>query len=181
MNLREDIQRIKEIMGLSEQINPSSLPQKDNSQEQPSSTSLDKQDDSQEKDFSNSVVKDIVWRTGSLKLRPTAGGIWFAETKEDVEKFSRTFGGNSEGKPYYINLTNPYKYDDFWHGYVEHLDKFRMRGGGKQDLFYSLVKKGYDGMIIGYDTWNDSGDDNSVSSKQYVVFDPKNIKPATTN
>ena len=41
-----------------------------------------------------------------------------------------------------------------------------------------LVADGHDGIIIGKDTWNDTGDDNSVTSKQYVVFNPENIKPA---
>ena len=44
---------------------------------------------------------------------------------------------------------------------------------------HDLVKQGYDGIIIGEDMWNDTTDeDTQVWSKQYIVFDPENIKPA---
>ena len=41
-----------------------------------------------------------------------------------------------------------------------------------------LISRGYDGIFIDTDTWNDTGDDNSITSKQYVVFDKKNIHQA---
>ena len=41
-----------------------------------------------------------------------------------------------------------------------------------------LASEGHDGIIIDTDTWNDTGDEYSVTSKQYVVFNPENIKPA---
>ena len=42
---------------------------------------------------------------------------------------------------------------------------------------YNLIDLGHDGIIIDTDTWNDTGDENSVRSKQYVVFNPENVKP----
>jgi hypothetical protein len=52
-------------------------------------------------------------------------------------------------------------------------DSFKREG-----LMNKLVSEGYDGIIIDTDTWNDTGDEYSVTSKQYVVFNPENIKPA---
>jgi hypothetical protein len=41
----------------------------------------------------------------------------------------------------------------------------------------SLIKLGHDGIIIDTDTWNDTGDENAVTSKQFIVFNPENVKP----
>ena len=78
-----------------------------------------------------------------------------------------------EGKPYYINLQNPRYYDGFWHGYLSDADTFK-----REALMNRLASEGYDGIIIDTDTWNDTGDEYSVTSKQYVVFNLENIKPA---
>lgn len=128
-----------------------------------------------EKDFSKSKVKDIVWRAGSLDLNPKSGGLWFSETKKGVEDFAMSVRREKrEGKPYRINLENPLHMDAFWHGYVNQAERYSDRGAFMRDLMSS----GYDGIIIDEDTWNDTGDEYSVRSKQYVVFDPDNVKPA---
>lgn len=125
-------------------------------------------------DFSNSEVKDVVWRAGVMKLDSKSGGLWFAETKDGVEKFALSVRGEKrEGKPYHINLQNPMYYDSFWRGYLRDAESH-----GREGLMDMLAADGNDGIIIGRDTWNDTGDENSVTSKQYIVFNPENIKPA---
>jgi len=176
MNLQEQISRIQEMMNLTE-IGGGNLedllmrrhrewnPYKDKKYN-PETT----------QDFSNSKVKKVVWRAGGLEEFNRGGGIWFAENKEDVEKFALSVRREiREGKPYYINLENPKYYDNFWHGYVDAAgyNKF-----AREKLMYDLISLGYDGIIIGEDTWNDTGDENSVTSEQYVVFNPENVKPA---
>ena len=44
-------------------------------------------------------------------------------------------------------------------------------------LLVRLKGEGYDGIIIGDDVWNDTGDEYSVRGVQYVVFDERDIKP----
>ena len=104
-----------------------------------------------------------------------AGIYWIAiSLLVDVEKFAWSVRNEKrEGKPYYINLQNPRYYDGFWHGYLSDADSFKREG-----LMNRLVSEGYDGIIIDTDTWNDTGDEYAVTSKQYVVFNPENIKPA---
>lgn len=133
---------------------------------------------SNDKDFSNSKVQKVVWRAGWLKLIPENGGIWFAETKKGVEDFAWSVRREKrEGKPYYINLENPYYIDDgFWHGYVY---KVYHDKNGRKTFMEKLINEGYDGIIIADDWWNDTGDKYAVYSKQYIVFDEKNIKPAS--
>ena len=127
-------------------------------------------------DFSNSKVKDIVWRAGNINLNPKSGGLWFAETKDDVEKFAWSVKNEKrEGVPYHINLQNPFYYDSFWHGYINDVKYGPNR---REQLMYKLIKQGYDGIIIDTDTWNSTGDEYSVTSKQYIVFNPENVKPA---
>jgi len=176
MNLQENISRIKEVMGLVNEQTPLEFLSKQHDEK------LKKQNNYKDKeynpnnngDFSDSKVKDVVWRAGNMKLDPRAGGIWFAENKEDVEKFAWSVRNEKrEGKPYYINLQNPRYYDGFWRGYLSDADSFKREG-----LMNKLVSEGYDGIIIDTDTWNDTGDEYSVTSKQYVVFNPENIKPA---
>jgi hypothetical protein len=125
--------------------------------------------------FSNSVVKDVVWRAGKILGQEPGGGIWFGVNKEDVENFTKQVRNEIRvGKPYKINLQNPYYFDSFWHGY---LDKLGWDKNSRLNYKKKLEKQGYDGMIIGEDWWNDTGDEDAIFSKQYVVFDPKNVKP----
>lgn len=180
MNLREDIQRIKEIMGLSEQIKMGDKPniqnvETPNTNAETPNTNVETPSGSV--GFPDSKVKHTVWRVGDIILRPDAGGIWFGETKEDVEKFARSMGGTGEGKEYYINLTNPYYYSSFWGDYSGEVLDSRIAGGkGKRQVMDNLISQGYDGFIIDTDTWNDTGDENSITSKQFVVFNPENVK-----
>ncbi len=123
-------------------------------------------------------VDEIVWRAGYLEVTSINGGIWFGENQEDVEKFSRTHWNKNkegEGKRYRIVLNNAKYYKDFWHGYLNDVMKF---GYDRNKLMLDLISRGYDGIFIDTDTWNDTGDDNSITSKQYVVFDKKNIHQA---
>lgn len=141
--------------------------------------------------FPNSKVKDIVWRVGDDidKLHPKTSGIWFAEDKESVEKFAKTFDDrftNMIGKPYYINLENPKYLDGFWHDYIPRTEQYLFQNGmnmnydirdARREYHNFLIKQGHDGIIIDTDTWNDTAKpETSVTSKQYVVFDPKNVK-----
>jgi hypothetical protein len=81
------------------------------------------------------------------------------------------------GKPYYINLENPYYIEDgFWRGYVY---KVYHDKNGRKTFMEKLINEGYDGIIIADDWWNDTGDKYAVYGKQYIVFDEKNIKPAS--
>jgi len=178
MKLNEEISRIKEVMGLVEQY-PEDFPTKMN--QDTSNEPIDQVDDketpvSQDKsDFSNSHVQDIVWRAGGLQLNPKRGGLWFAENKEDVEKFTMAMGGEKKvPSPYLINLQNPKYISGFWHGYLEMV---RHEPDGREKLMNRLLKLGYDGIIIDTDTWNDTGDENAVTSKQFIVFNPENVRP----
>ena len=180
MNLHEDILRIKEVMGLNEQF-PEEMPT-DNMepQEVPTDdTQTQEVPDSEEHpkepiDFSNSVVPQIVWRAGRVSSSPKGGGIWFGETKKDVENFAWSVRDERrEGLPYYINLQNPRYYKNFWNDYLIKASK-----AGRDVLMNVLINAGYDGIIIGDDTWNDTGDEYAVTSKQFIVFDPENVMPA---
>ncbi len=120
MNLQENISRIREVMGLNEQypegIDPKDLealevpidnvePEEIPNEEEPKDSD----------DFSNSVVPQIVWRAGRVGVSPKGGGIWFGETKKDVENFAWSVRDERrEGLPYYINLQNPRYYKNFW-------------------------------------------------------------------
>lgn len=175
MNLQENIQRIKKMMGLREgsflQDMKDRIDQKRKEQNPYRGKEYNPENTG---NFSDSKVKDIVWRAGEMKLDPKGGGIWFAENKEDVEKFAWSVRREKrEGKPYYINLQNPFYYDSFWHGYLNDAES-----QGREGLMDMLVADGHDGIIIDTDTWNDTADEYSVTSKQYVVFNPENIKPA---
>lgn len=175
MKINEDIIRIKELMGLNEQSYLEYLQNKFEERDRQDNPFLTKKyEPNTKKDFSNSKVKDVVWRAGSMELNPKAGGIWFAENKEDVEKFAISVRNEKRtGQPYYINIENPYYFDSFWNDYIVRIESL-----GREGLMHKLVKDGYDGIIIDTDTWNDTGDQYSVTSKQYVVFNPENIKPA---
>lgn len=180
MNLQENILRIKEVMGLNEQF-PQGIDPKDlESQEvplddvQPEETPTEEQP-KDANDFSNSVVPQVVWRAGRVSSSPKGGGIWFGEAKQDVENFAWSVRDEKrEGLPYYINLQNPKYYDNFWNDYL-----LKARASGKDVLMKELMNAGYDGIIIDSDTWNDTGDEYAVTSKQFIVFNPKNVKPAT--
>jgi len=180
--LNEEINRIKDIMLINE-IGGGSLEDfrdmsfKKNREENPHMSK--KYNPESETDFPNSKVTDVVWRAGGLDDFHQGGGIWFGESKEDVEKFVRSVRGEErQGKPYHINLENPYYFDSFWHGYVNAAESKGHRGG-RERLMHDLVRQGYDGIIIGEDMWNDTADpETQVWSKQYIVFNPENIKPA---
>jgi hypothetical protein len=175
MNLQENINRIKEVMGLKEQSFLQHLMDRADQKRKELNTYRRKEyNPENDGDFSNSEVKEIVWRAGEMKLDPRGGGIWFAENKEDVEKFAWSVRNEKrEGKPYYINLQNPKYYEGFWRGYLDDANS-----QGREQLMDMLAADGHDGIIIGEDTWNDTGDEYAVTSKQYVVFNPENIKPA---
>jgi len=175
MNLQENIQRIKEVMGLKEQSFLDYITQKADEIRKKQNPYRGKEYNPENTgDFSDSKVKEIVWRAGGMNLDPKGGGIWFAENKEDVEKFAWSVRNEKrEGKPYHINLQNPFYYDSFWRGYLDDA-----QSQGREQLMDMLVADGHDGIIIDTDTWNDTGDEYSVESKQYVVFNPENIKPA---
>jgi hypothetical protein len=180
MNLNEDILRIKEVMGLNEQfpeemptdnVEPQEVPTDDTqTQEVPEPEEQPKEPI----DFSNSVVPQIVWRAGRVSGSTKGGGIWFGETKKDVENFAWSVRDERrEGLPYYINLQNPRYYKNFWNDYL-----IKAREAGRDVLMNALIDAGYDGIIIDTDTWNDTADEYAVTSKQFIVFDPKNVIPA---
>lgn len=130
------------------------------------------------KDLSSSKVKNVVFRIGSVIPNSGQGGIWFSQTKEGAENFMiSVYRKKLEAAPYHIILKNPYYIEDFWDGYVSTI---RREWSGSRERFQRhLMNLGHDGMIIGEDTWNDSGDEYSVKSEQYVVFDPKNVFSAS--
>ncbi len=180
--LNEEISRIKDIMLINE-IGGGSLEDfedmvfKKDREENPHMSK--KYNSENQTDFQNSKVTDVVWRAGGLDNFQKGGGLWFGVNKSDVEKFSRSVRREErQGKPYHINLENPYYFDSFWHGYVTAAESKGYRNG-RERLMHDLVKQGYDGIIIGEDMWNDTADeDTQVWSKQYIVFNPENIKPA---
>jgi hypothetical protein len=177
MNLQENIQRIKEMMGINEESFLEYLGKQRIEKDREKFPHREKKySEESNLDFSNSKVKDIVWRAGGMDLDPRSGGLWFAENKEDTEKFAISVRNEKRvGKPYLINLENPMYYDSFWHGYINDVGYDQH---GREQLMYNLIDLGHDGIIIDTDTWNDTGDENSVRSKQYVVFNPENVKPA---
>ena len=120
MNLQENISRIKEVMGLKEQSFLDYISKKADEIRKQQNPYRGKEYNSENTgDFSDSKVKEIVWRAGEMKLDPRSGGIWFAENKEDVEKFAWSVRNEKrEGKPYHINLQNPFYYEGFWYGYL---------------------------------------------------------------
>ena len=179
MNLQENILRIKEMMGLNEQF-PEGIDTKDlEAKEVPIDNVKPEETPNEEEpkdsdDFSNSVVPQIVWRAGRVGVSPKGGGIWFGETKKDVENFAWSVRDEKrEGLPYYINLQNPKYYKNFWNDYLR-----KAKVVGRDVLMNALMNAGYDGIIIDTDTWNDTADEYAVTSKQFIVFDPKNVKPA---
>jgi hypothetical protein len=175
MNLQENIQRIKEVMGLKEQSYLEFLSKMADEKRKQLNPYRDKEYNPENNgDFSDSKVKEIVWRAGEMKLDPRGGGIWFAETKKGVEDFAYSVRNEKrEGKPYHINLQNPFYYDSFWNGYLNDA-----HSQGREQLMDMLAADGHDGIIIDTDTWNDTNDEYSVTSKQYIVFNPENVKPA---
>ena len=179
MNLQENIIRIKQVMGLNEQY-PEGIDPKDlEALEVPIDNAEPEEIPNEEEpkdsdDFSNSVIPQIVWRAGRVGVSPKGGGIWFGETKKDVENFAWSVRDERrEGLPYYINLQNPRYYKNFWNDYL-----IKAREAGRDVLMNALMDAGYDGIIIDTDTWNDTADEYAVTSKQFIVFDPKNVKPA---
>ena len=126
--------------------------------------------------FPQSRIKQIVYRQGLINDGDKAGGIWFGDTEQDVISFSKSVFNKIQPSSYIIhkcriNLTNPKFYDRFWDGYLEESSDH----GGKDGLKYFLINQGYDGIFIRGDTWNDTGDEHSVHSKQFVIFNPNNI------
>jgi len=127
------------------------------------------------------VLNNInVWRVGKIDLNPRAGGIWFAETKEDAENFAKSVRNNNEdAKQYIITLNNPKYFQSFWSDYIWEVESNYMYN--RENLMNDLINLGYDGMYIDTDTWNDTGDEFSVTSKQYVVFDKSQVKLVNEN
>jgi hypothetical protein len=131
--------------------------------------------------FPYSKIKKIVYRQGKLELIPGAGGIWFGDSEEDVVTFANSV--RREIKPSdhkihkcLVNITNPYTYEYFWNGYINDTESYQDNPflqhnlNGRDILMNKLKKDGYDGIYIHDDTWNDTGDNNSVTSEQYVPF-----------
>ena len=125
-------------------------------------------------DLSSSKVKDVVFRIGPIISNPRQGGIWFSQTKEGAENFMISVHLKElKATPYHIILKNPYRIESFWNDYV---NVIKWQWNGNRERFQRhLMNLGHDGIIIEEDTWNDTGDKYSVTSEQYVVFDPKNV------
>ena len=84
-NLQENIQRIRQMMGLDEQSFLQDIKNKVDQDRRDKNPYRGKEYNPENTgDFSNSKVKDVVWRAGGMGLDPKSGGIWFAENKEDV-------------------------------------------------------------------------------------------------
>lgn len=124
--------------------------------------------------LSSSKVGEKVFRIGEIIPNPKQGGIWFSQTKEGSENFMiSVYRKKLEAKAYHIILKNPYPIEKFWSDYI---NKIRWEYGGSREAFQKkLIEQGYDGMIIAESTWNDTDDEYSVKSEQYVVFDPSNV------
>jgi len=120
----------------------------------------------------------VVWRTGNIKLNANSGGIWFADSKIDVENFAKTFNRPDKiAKKYIVTIKNPKYYNSFWGvGDSSYIGDTRNYYYDRDFLMKSLIELGYDGIIIDKDVWNDSGDENSAFSKQYVVFSQSQIQ-----
>jgi len=141
-------------------------------------------------DFPNTKVTKTLWRAGEIKFDPLSGGTWFAVKKWDAEAFALSVRSQKrEAKAYYVNLQKPFEFDSFWYGYLKDVEKRgdrlsdelekEYRKYNRLELMKELEEAGYDGIIIGEDTWNDTGNpDTMVRSEQYIVFDPKNIRLA---
>lgn len=115
------------------------------------------------------------WRVGDIELRPKMGGIWFAETKEGAENFAKSVRDSDEkAKKYSLYIKNPKYYDSFWDGWVDEV-MFQYQND-RCKLMNDLIESGYDGMYIDTDTWNDTADEYSVNSKQYVVFNKSQVR-----
>jgi len=111
----------------------------------------------------------IGWRAGRPILNADSGGTWFAETKEGAENFAiSVLNLEKEAKKYIITLNNPKYFESFWDDYITTVNN--EYGFDRSKLLLDLIMQGYDGMVIGDDTWNDTGDEYSVTSKQYVTF-----------
>ena len=91
--LNEEIGRIKDIMLINE-LGGGSLEDfmdmgfKKDREENPYMSK--KYNPENEIEFPDSKVTDVVWRAGGLDNFHKGGGIWFGESKSDVEKFSRS-------------------------------------------------------------------------------------------
>lgn len=198
MNLREEIRRNRKLMGLKEQKPIYNLDllelggsmedlikmKQEKHQKKFEDDKLDLDLIDKAEDFSESLVQDVVWRVGQLNLNYDAGGLWFGDSKHGVENFAKTVRRHKperQAVPYYINLKNPYVYNHFWNGYITDIENkdFDRSYDGRYHVMIKLMREGYDGIIIENDKWNDTGDpDTEVYGKQYVVFDPKDVKPA---
>jgi hypothetical protein len=112
-----------------------------------------------------------------------SGGYWFGESEEDVLAFAKSMRQEVSTHIIHkckINILKPKYYDSFRNGYVEdiHHPRFDLNFQNRRENFMNwLIGKGYDSIFIDDDTWNDTGDHNSVTSKQFVVFNLNNIHP----
>jgi hypothetical protein len=136
--------------------------------------------------LNDSKVKNIVYRSGDIIHNPNQGGIWFSETKIGSENFMMgMYGKKVEAIPYHIILKNPKYLKNFWHTYLPNVESINRKGektGQSREKYSSqLMKQGYDGIVIGHDMWNDTGDEYAVESMQYVVFDPSNVFPVKSD
>ena len=102
-------------------------------------------------------------------------GFWFASTNQAAEVFARQrFAGVKPGvKICVLKITNPIEYNGYG-AFTEAVQK-KMTGGSIEDgvrsLRRSLVRSGYDGLVI-----RDCDSDGGGLRDDWVAFDAKQIK-----
>lgn len=125
----------------------------------------------------DSIVKDILYHGSSTKLdkhriNMKAGGMWFSPDKNDVINFSKSVRDikNPVVNSVVVNIKNPVVYPswDFYLGVVHYTGAF------KQETSEKAIRYGKDGILIEESLWN-YDPENPANSRQYVVFDPKQI------
>jgi len=127
---------------------------------------------------SNLTIIDECYRIGELSPQMDfydAGGIWFSEKEIDVINYHisrKEYEKRKTNTVYKCKLTfqNPKYFVRFWEGKSSYLndvfDKIN-----KNRHIKTLLKEGYDSIIIDKDVWNNTGNKYASShSKQFVAF-----------
>lgn len=124
-----------------------------------------------------SVVQDVLYHGSSTKLdkyriNMKAGGMWFSPDKDSVINFSKSIREIKDPvvNAVVVNIKNPKEFPS-WDFY---LGEVHFTGAFKQETSEKAQKNGKDGIFIEESLWNDDPE-NPYNSKQYVVFDPKQI------